>query len=219
MRMKRFLYIFLCLILCLSLISCGGEKNVDTNTGNQGVPVTIKPKTEPDVPPVSVPQSEVTMPFDGEKTFLLSTGAGGWFTELNVQSDGTFVGRYQDSNMGEGGEGYQGTFYFCDFKGRFGRIEKVDDYSYRMYLEELETTTPQDEPRIDGETLMVPSEPYGMDEGMYMLYLPGTNVTQFPEDFIYWWVMRYEEDGSLKTHLDCYCIHNTTSDTAFFAYE
>lgn len=38
--------------------------------------------------------------------FTFSSGAGAWGTELHIRADGSFSGQYQDSNMGETGEGH-----------------------------------------------------------------------------------------------------------------
>ena len=76
---------------------------------------------------------------DGE-TFYFSSGAGGWATELKVYADGTFEGHYYDSDMGDRGNGYpNGTQYDSEFKGKFSVPEQVNNYSYSMKVENVET--------------------------------------------------------------------------------
>ena len=63
-----------------------------------------------------------------DRVFYFSSGAGAWFTELRIRSDGSFEGLYQDADMGVTGDGYpNGTLYYCEFSGRFDQLEKVDD--------------------------------------------------------------------------------------------
>ena len=163
------------------------------------------------------PESTKMLPFEGSKTFLFSSGAGGWYTELILNDDGTFTGHFQDSEMGADGDGYKGTMYLCDFSGSFKSAEKLDIYSYKLTLNELNINTEKSEEWIEGETKYVPSKPYGMENcEMFMLYLPGTNVTQFPEDFLSWW-QKYMTASDKPTNLDCYALHNTEESLVFFS--
>lgn len=221
--MKKKLCILLSLILCVGLLaSCAEEENKKKGTSSEKGIATEKiaePQDEPVVEEEKT-ENEEKLPFDKTLNFVFSSGAGGWFTELCMKPDGTFTGEYRDSNMGESGEGYLGTVYFSHFEGYCEKVEKIDAYSYKLYLGDITLTDEQKEPWIEGDTLMVPSDAYGLGDSKELyLYVPGTNVTQFPEDFISWWVRRYADDGSLKTMLDCYALHNPEEETAFFAYE
>ena len=72
-------------------------------------------------------------------TFIFSSGAGAWETDLSVDADGNFSGMFHDSEMGDTGEGYpSGSIYFSEFFGRFGQLEKVDDYTYATTIESIE---------------------------------------------------------------------------------
>lgn len=49
-----------------------------------------------------------------------SSGAGAWGTYFYLEKDGTFTGRFHDSEMGETGDGYpNGTVYISEFSGKF----------------------------------------------------------------------------------------------------
>ena len=73
-----------------------------------------------------------------DKDFYFASGAGGWATELEIEEDGTFSGEYFDSDMGDRGTDYpNGTRYECEFEGSFQAPEKIDEYSYRLKLENL----------------------------------------------------------------------------------
>lgn len=63
--------------------------------------------------------------------FYFASGAGGWRTEMHIESDGSFSGVHSDSDMGSTGEGYpNGTYYYCDFEGTFTVPVKINDYTY-----------------------------------------------------------------------------------------
>jgi len=117
-----------------------------------------------------------------------SSGAGGWGTSLTIDADGTFVGKYTDSNMGEAGPGYpNGTCYISTFGGRFTDVEKVDEYTYSMRLESVETEESAGEEWIEDGILFIAAEPYGLEDGEeFILYLPGTSVNILADEFLSW---------------------------------
>ena len=53
------------------------------------------------------------------QTFVFSSGAGAWSTQISIKADGTFTGHYEDADAGDAGDGYDSTVYQCDFSGRF----------------------------------------------------------------------------------------------------
>ena len=91
---------------------------------------------EPEQQSAAEPQEEFSFQDISDYVFSFSSGAGAWSTELRIHADGTFKGHYQDADMGDAGEGYAGgTLYVCDFTGKFGGLEKVDDVTWKMKLE------------------------------------------------------------------------------------
>ena len=57
--------------------------------------------------------------------FVFSSGAGAWGTFLTLDADGSFTGGYNDSDMGDTGEGYpHGKNYYCEFQGNSGILRK-----------------------------------------------------------------------------------------------
>lgn len=229
--MKKLLSLGVSFLVCIVfLVSCAPKTEVEI------AEVVTKPETKEITEEAVVEEAETEeeqeeavteeakqtenakmLPFEGSKTFLFSSGAGGWYTELILNDDGTFTGHFQDSEMGASGDGYKGTMYLCDFSGSFKSAEKLDIYSYKLTLNELNINTEKSEEWIEGETRYVLSEPYGMENcEMFMLYLPGTNVTQFPEDFLSWW-QKYMTASDKPTNLDCYALHNTEESLVFFS--
>ena len=67
--------------------------------------------------------------------FVFASGAGAWGTELTIDDDGSFKGQYHDSDMGSTGDGYpNGTRYYSEFNGQFSEPEKVNEYTYKIYI-------------------------------------------------------------------------------------
>lgn len=162
-------------------------------------------------------EGEAVLPGSFPMSFTFSSGAGGWRTWMTLFADGTFEGQYSDSEMGDTGEGYpNGSYYIADFTGRFGNIEKLDEFSYSMELEEI---TLQREPGtswIEDEIRYVAAEAYGLDGGTeFILYTPETPVEGLSEMFLSWWPGRFEDPAS-KT-LSCYGIYNKAEETGFFS--
>ena len=126
--------------------------------------------------------------------WTFSSGVGAWYTCLWMQEDGTFTGEFHDSEMGEVGEGYaEGTVYGCLFHGKMSLGEQVDEYTWKLHVDELALDEGQVPEVIEEEMRFVTTEPYGLKAGQDMLlYLPGTPVDKIPEGFIPW------------AHLDAY---------------
>ncbi len=158
-------------------------------------------------------------------TFSFSSGAGGWSTQLEVtefsREQIRFEGHYSDSDMGSGGEGYSGTIYFCDFDGAFGEIEKVDDYTYRLVLQEIGWEYAEGDSWVEDEILHYPTTPYGLaDAYEVMLYLPGHPTADLTEDCLSWicmpqgWSM-----DNIPDQLECYVLYNVNEGLAFTAFD
>lgn len=152
--------------------------------------------------------------------FSFSSGVGAWYTELRINADGTFKGHYQDTDMGDTGENYvNGTMYVCDFTGKFGDLEKVDDFTYKMKLESLAfDEQPEKEEIIDG-VRMIYATAYGIDDGEdFYLYLPEAEFSALPEEFRNW-VRNSCPDGSTEGKLPFYGLYNEKMEEGFSSYE
>ena len=125
--------------------------------------------------------------FEGMEWSFCS-GVGAWSTDLRIAADGTFSGEYHDSEMGESEETYpNGTIYCCSFTGRMTLVEQVDDFTWKIRIEELRRNEDQAEESIDDGVRFVKAEPYGLSEGDEMLlYRPGTPVSMLPEEMVFW---------------------------------
>lgn len=174
---------------------------------------------EPTEPAETVPEALTVLPLPAETVqFSFLSGAGGWSTELVLNQDGTFTGRYHDSEMGDIGEDYPyGSIYVCSFAGEFADFEKLSEYAYKMNLTSLTTENATGEEWIEEEIRYVASDPYGLEEGTeFILYLPDTPISEVPEEFLIWWPYLFEHDADPFDTLSCYGILNVKMGYGFF---
>lgn len=150
------------------------------------------------------------------RTFLFSSGAGGWYTELSINGDGSFEGVYQDGDFGSATEEHPyGTIYYCEFSGTFGDLERVDKYTYKMKLDSIEFARTPEEREIKDGVLYVYSTAYGLDDGgEFYLYLPGINMYDLPIGYLSW-ILRY---GSEVGELPFYGLYNINTEEGFSSY-
>jgi hypothetical protein len=123
------------------------------------------------------------------KEMCFASGAGGWATCITMSADGSFTGRYYDSDMGDTGPGYpNGTRSEVSFTGRFEVVGRVSDLEYTLKLADLKTQgTPGEERIIDGVKVTTARGVYGFDDAdEFALYLPGRKTADLPEEFLDW---------------------------------
>ena len=178
------------------------------------------PKTNDKVVSKSNTVSKNLLPLPSETTeFSFLGGSGGWKTVIALKADGTFTGNYLDSEMGDiGAENPNGSAYICSFSGKFTNIEKTDNYSYKMKLENIKTEKETGEIWVEDGIKYIASEPYGLEKGTdFIFYLPDTPIDSLPENFLSWWPYRYpsSQNETLKT-LSCYGILNVDTEYGFF---
>lgn len=154
-----------------------------------------------------------------DRYFEYSSGAGGWSTELRIDSDRKFKGSYHDSDMGDIGEDYPGgTMYHCSFKGQFGELEKVDDTTYKMKLESL-TIEEAPETEIADGIRWIASNASGLEGGEeFYLYLPGAVLADLPEEYRQW-VGYFNLESVTETTLPYYGLYNVNTGDGFSSYE
>ncbi len=142
-----------------------------------------------------------------ETSFVFSSGAGGWGTEINLHADGSFDGQFFDMDMG------LATVYICTFHGTFGEIKAVDQYTYSMKVTSLKTEETKKEWTEDQIHYIAVEVPYGFEgDGRFNLYLPGKPTSGLNEDFRSW----YLAWGTLPNALSGYALHNLSEGYGFF---
>ncbi len=127
--------------------------------------------------------------FDSSQTmdFTFSSGAGGWATQMKLHSDGSFTGKYFDSDMGVTGPGYpNGTEYYCEFSGKFSNMRQIDDMTWAMNLVSLKEEKIEDGEIKDG-VKYYQGYAYGLDDGdEFLVYMPGTRLSKLSEEAQSW---------------------------------
>lgn len=167
-----------------------------------------------------------TLPAGIPETLVFQSGAGGWWTELHLQQDGSFSGVYQDWNLGgvtpemEAEAGMKlpgGQCYRCDFTGRVSRIRQISEAEYVMEMTELTyLDTPQTHAIVDDAWIEY-SEAYGLSGAKELrLYLPGRSTEDFSEN-LRWWLTVPHGWEELPAALDGWCLYNVEEDLAFYA--
>ncbi len=173
---------------------------------------TAEPTAEPTEAPIVLPIGDEALKFE------FTSGVGAWTNELYLNGDGTFEGLFTDSDMGDVGDLYpNGTVYSCKYSGKFTDIEKIDDYSYVMKLDELTVDASQEAEVIGEEGVRyVLSDPYGLTGGTdFMLYLPDTPTSGLNEEFLSWWTGKYAAE--IPAELGCFGLMNCTDGYGFFS--
>lgn len=165
--------------------------------------------------------SEETFSFAdvADKEFEFSSGAGGWYTVLYINEDGTFEGNFHDSELGVTGTDYpNGTIYYSDFKGTFTEPKKVDDTTYAFEIASIEYPCGFGEEVKDGY-LYVYGTAYGLDgaKELYM-YLPGAKIADLPEAYRSW-VGYYDIESMEETELSFYGLYNVKEEAGFSSYD
>ena len=150
-------------------------------------------------------EDETGIPAEAAGHYSFASGAGGWSTELELLSDGSFIGEFHDSDMGDTGDGYpMGTVYTCVFSGTFSDVEQIGGGLYSMTLTGLTQETVENEETIENDVRFIGSYPYGICSyedrdvvgNTYYLYAPGYPTDGLSESFLMWAGAAYWEEGT-----------------------
>ncbi len=162
-------------------------------------------------------QSGSSLPYFPEN-FTYSSGAGAWSTELYMQDDGSFTGRYHDSDMGSDTDYYPGGVYYeSDFYGSFTNFNEVDNYTWLMDLSYLSYDVEPGYDYSDGYTHHITTEAYGIADGdVFYLYLPGHPASTLPGEF--WNETNLFSNDQYGPCLDYYAIYNPNTGSIFVSY-
>ncbi len=161
-------------------------------------------------------EEKVNLPVSQSLDFSYSSGAGGWYTLLTLKPDGTFTGSYHDSEMGSIGEEYpNGTVYISEFEGSFADIKKINEYSYSIALENLNTAKKEGEQWIEDGVLYISSLPGGLEGRNFVFYTPDTPIEEVSDEFLIW----KQTPQNNTTKLSVYGMYNQSSGAGFFSAE
>jgi len=218
----RILSFILVISLSVALCGCSNTETPPEPTPENIAPVDPAPETPvPETEPPVIPTEELSsLSFEdiSNLEFYFSSGAGGWRTILHISADGSFGGEFSDSDMGDMGDDYpNGTYYYCQFAGKFTSPEKVNDYTYRVRIDALEYSRPDSVEIIDG-VRYVYSTPYGIEGAEEIhIYLPGTPLSQLPEPYLEWVFRSVLSEG--ESTLPFYGLYNVTEGCGFSSYK
>lgn len=121
------------------------------------------------------------------RDFWFTSGAGGWRTVMTINEDGTFSGKFSDSDMGDVGADYpKGSMKISEFTGRLDNVQKVSDTAYTMTVSQLDYDPANATTIVDG-VREVTAEPYGIGlNDAITIYLPGQKVNRDDATFRMW---------------------------------
>lgn len=124
-------------------------------------------KTDDSEPTEDIYKEDASEVFEkmSEWLFIFSSGAGGWETTLSVTPDGTFAGRYHDSEMGSTGPGYpDGVLYECTFSGKFSdNVRSAGPLMHSLSIESIKFEQEPDTEEIKEDKLYKYTTPYGIE--------------------------------------------------------
>lgn len=108
----------------------------------------------------------------------------GW--DLMLEDDGSFKSTLKNPDWGDYGETYpNGTCYIAEKSGKFARLEKVNDTTYKMVVSEAGYTEQNGKTYIEDGTRYIVENESSIDSGdVFFLFLPGTPHSEFPQGLV-----------------------------------
>lgn len=230
----RFLAGLLTAVMVLTLGGCGKKNGTENGTGGGSEQTETGTDAADNTANVSDSTDETTSTGSDSSAsakfsfadlqyvdFTFSSGAGAWQTQLNIQADGSFSGEYWDVDMGSTGDGYpNGTQYGNTFTGTFTDLQKVNDHTYSMKLGDIHYTYEIGKEEVLDQMLYSYTEAYGLDGADEIdIYLPGTPISELPEEFLQWTASNFDRMEAEKTGLSCYGLFNVKDGDGFSGYD
>ena len=206
------------LFLLTALLLCGCHREQDETLPSFSLPAETAP-AETILPETTEPSLlETAFSFEELKylEFYFNSGAGAWGTVLVIHPDGSFTGTFQDTDMGSGEEPEypDGTVYLSNFSGHFSPPVCVDEYRCTLKIEDIQYENEPETSEIRDGVLYLYHTAYGLTETEELvLYLPGTPISELPEDYIPWAGL-YGHEGTEFPH---YGLYNPGHKTGFYS--
>ncbi|QFJ55447.1 lysozyme inhibitor LprI family protein [Pseudobutyrivibrio xylanivorans] len=149
-------------------------------------------------------------------SFSFYSGAGGWSDDFNVEKDGYFHGYYHDSDMGDIGDGYpDGTRYYCEYEGHFENIQKIDEYTYKMHMKDINVINNDGEFLADG-VKYIPVTPYALNNADEIeIYMPGKPVAEIDDEIKTWLFVGYQEQQDSLENLALVNVNENQGITSY----
>lgn len=145
--------------------------------------------------------------------FLFASGAGSWGTTLTLAPDGTFTGKYSDTET----DVTPPTWYVSTFHGEFTDIRQTGPRTWSLTLDDLKTDRPAGEVWTEEGNQYISAEAVGVADGTeFILYAPGTSAYDLPSDCRDWWPEAYLWRAGEQSTLDGWCLYNVATKESFF---
>lgn len=153
------------------------------------------------------------------RSFGHSSGHGAWGSEIEIAEDGSFIGKYHDTNMGESGEGYpHGTVRQCNFYGKFKNSSQIDAYTYTCELDYLSTEMPVGAEEIVDLVRYLYTDAYGIAGGSnFLFFLPGKPISELSDGMLNWYRNTTGERCDPSEAITRYCIYNVEGGYLFLS--
>ncbi len=216
----KILFLILTLILCLCMLSgCVIETAGDlsnTSSYESELPSSSQAVIIDTNSAVSVDELDIHSPLD----LYFSSGVGAWYSHISLNSDGTFIGNFHDSDMGDTAEAYPyGTRYFSEFSGNFTDLKKINDYTYSLTLETLITKQPDNTEYIEEGIRYIVTTPAGLERGKeFILYTPEAPTNVMTDELISCWPLREQYSTEPLEKLWLYGLYNVETGAGFFTW-
>ena len=207
-----------CLLLLLgALLLCGCYREQEETLPSFSVPAETAP-AETTFPAVTVPPLPETAFSFAELEYLefhFNSGAGAWGTVLIIRPDGSFTGTFHDTEMGIQEPEYpNGCVYFSDFSGQFSQPVWVDAHTCTLQIRDIRYEHEPGTSEIRDGILYCYDTAYGLTETEeLLLYLPGTPLSELPEDYLPWAGL-YGHEGAALPH---YGLYNPGHQSGFYS--
>lgn len=162
--------------------------------------------------------------------FYFSSNAGGWWTRIYIEGDGSFYGLYIDSDLGYSGfedmelDGlpqYINSWYYryCSFSGKLEVVQQINSLEFQLQVTDIvydHTPGTWEEMVRDGEPeVYVYTEPYGLTpaDTLY-LYLPGRETADLDGECLQW-ISYSANDFEYPEQLKYWGLYNPDAHLAF----
>ena len=218
---NKVLCVIFCFLLAFVFCACAGGDVVETGTpaGVSDDAVSMPEVSQKPESVESVIEEKIEIAYPLEMYF--SSGAGGWYTVITLNADGSFMGEYSDGEAETAPDYPNGTVYISKITGQFSELRMVNDYTFALTLENLEIEGEVGGSYIEDGIRYIISNPNGFmnTDGSdyakdYLLYTPDAPIQELSEDFLGWWPSRMQ-DVTPET-LTLYGLCNTQTQVGFF---
>lgn len=210
------------LLIC-ALSACGTDAPApESPSAAPSAAPEATPEATPDPTPSPAPAITSANLFESLPELFLYTEAGAsWHTELYIAGDGSFRGRYIDTDAAEPFSEeakYSSYNTVCDFEGRFEILSQEGDHEFLLGIAELYCGKPAGTIEIDEETnaaYIYGTVPRGLDgTNELRLYVPGRATADLPEEFSAW-ICSAAGAASLGDTLELWALRNVNTDEGF----